>query len=332
MKFGGSLLGSKPLGRGQSASSVCVEAPASSANLGPGFDVFALALKRPTDRLRIKLRPSRDLRIDLKVRGASGLPERPAANVVGAVAKAVARDYGIRGQLSLVLEKRVPIGVGLGSSGASSAATAMAMNTLFDIGLKPHELIRYAGVGERLATGAAHLDNVAASLLGGFVLAETETGPGPVCFDAPTRMRLCLVTPIVPLPTRKTEYARSLLPDHVRFSTLVHNVSMATHMVSGFALRDIGMIGHSMDDAAVEPARAKMIPAYGLLKKSALAAGAGGVCISGAGPTVLAVVDATKAKPKAILESMMATLKRTGIRSKGFVTSVGDGARILEFT
>ena len=269
--------------------------------------------------------------MDLKIRGASELPERPAANVIGAVARAIARDYGIRGQLSMVLEKKVPIGVGLGSSGASCAAAAVAMNRLFAIDLKPPELIRYASVGERLASGAAHLDNVSASVLGGFVLAGTEDGLGPVRFDAPPRMRLCLVTPLIPLPARKTEYARSLLPDRVRFSTLVHNVSMATHMVSGFALKDMSMIGHSMDDQAVEPARAKMIPAYELLRKTALAAGAVGVCISGAGPTVMAVVDVTKSKPKVILESMMTTLKRTGTRSRGFVTSVGRGARVLEF-
>src|SRR5712692_3287446 len=147
-------------------SRMTVEAPASSANLGAGFDVFALALDRPKDRLTLE-RTSNDIR--LSINGAK-LSISPQANVAWAVTRAIMTREKIRGGVLLKLRKGVPIGVGLGSSAASSAAAVVGMNALFDLRLPNKRLIEYAGVGERVASGAAHYDNVTASLFGGFVM------------------------------------------------------------------------------------------------------------------------------------------------------------------
>lgn len=312
-----------------------VEAPASSANLGPGFDVFALALDSPKDAVTLRLRASpRTRTASVKMAKVSGLevPRSEAENGACIVCLEMAREFGVKGEIMVELDKRVPIGVGMGSSGASAAAAAVAMNQLLGLGLGQDELIFYAGKGEGATSGSRHYDNVAASILGGFVVV-TGGDAGrlrAVRFDPPAGLAVCLATPVVSLPNRKTEYARSLLPESVRLETLVANVANASLMVSGFAKKDIKLIGEGMADRVVEQARKSMIPGYDRLRSSALEAGAAGVCISGAGPSMLAMVDKARSDPERVLQAMQAAFRKEGAKSSGYVTRIGKGARIVK--
>jgi homoserine kinase len=110
---------------------------------------------------------------------------------------------------------------------------------------------------------------------------------------------------------------------------MVHNVAMASHILSGFAIGDTKRIGYGMNDRVVEQARKVLVPGYDLVRERALEAGAAGVCISGAGPTMLAAVDSGKAHPKNILAAMISGFKTAGVRSTGFVTNVGGGAKVV---
>ncbi len=267
--------------------------------------------------------------MSLKVVGEKGLPSTVSENVASGVALAVGRAKGIRANLSITLYKRVRPGIGLGSSAASSVAAMLAMDKLFNLRLENAEAIRFSGEGERVATGTRHYDNVTASLLGGFVVVG-KGGEKPVSFRAPSSLKLCLVTPELSLPIRKTEFARSILPRHIPLRDMVHNVSMASHILSGFAIGDTKMIGYGMNDRVVEQVRKTMIPGYDLVRERALHAGAAGVCISGAGPSVLAVVDSGEARPQDVLSAMISGFKAVRVRSTGFVTRVGEGARVVE--
>jgi homoserine kinase len=311
-----------------------VEAPASSANLGPGFDVFALALDSPRDAVRLRLVKSpRGRAASVRMGKVTGLevPKGQAENGACIVCLEMAKTLGLKGEIVLELEKRVPIGLGMGSSGASAAAAAVAMNELMGLGLSQDDLIFYAGKAEGVTSGSRHYDNVAASILGGFVIVRGAAGerPSAVKFDPPGGLALCVATPVVSLPARKTEYARSLLPMSVPLDTLVANVASASLMVSGFAKKDIKLIGKGMTDKAVEPARKPRIPGYDLVRSKALDAGAAGVCISGAGPSMLALVDKRRSRPKKVLEAMEAAFRKEGVKSSGYVTRVGKGARIV---
>jgi len=311
-----------------------VEAPASSANLGPGFDVFALALDSPRDVVRLRLeKSSRSLTPSVRMGKVTGLevPTADAENGACVVCSEMAKALGVRGEIVVDLEKRVPIGLGMGSSGASAAAAAVAMNKLLGLRLSQDELIFYAGKGEGATSGAPHYDNVAASILGGFVIVRGGDGhmPSAVSFSPPTGLALCVATPVVSLPSRKTEYARSLLPGSVPLGTMVENVANASLMVAGFAKKDIKLIGKGMNDRSVEQARKSMIPGYDLVRSRALDAGAEGVCISGAGPSMLAAVDKKRSRPRKVLEAMKAAFGHEGARSSGYVTLVGKGARVV---
>lgn len=310
-----------------------VEAPASSANLGPGFDVFALALDSPKDSVRLRLGgkaggPS------VKMAKVTGLevPKSEGENGACVVCLEIARQHGVKKEIVVELDKRVPIGMGMGSSGASAAAAAVGMNELLGLGLTTDELIFYAGKGEGVTSGSRHYDNVAASILGGFVVVRGGEGDRPtaVRFDPPPGLALCVATPVVSLPGRKTEYARSLLPESVPLRTLVDNVANASLMVSGFAKKDIKLIGKGMNDRAVEQARKSMIPGFDRVRSLAIAAGAVGVCISGAGPSMLAMVDGRRTMAEKVLDAMQDAFDQEKVKSSGYVTRIGKGARVVK--
>ncbi len=304
-------------------SRVTVEAPASSANLGAGFDVFAIALGKPRDRLTLEKRGNG---VTLSVQ-ASGFQTSARNNVVSGVAKAMIKGEGIGQGVSLSLLKEVPIGAGLGSSAASSAAAAVGMDFLFDLDLPSEKIIRYAGEGERLASGAAHYDNAAAAVLGGFVIASR--GESFASMKVPPSFVFCLAMPHVPLPSRKTEYARSLLPETLPIYEAVEAVGAASRAVHGLANRNIAEFGEAMGGGFVDRLRSSMIPHYAEVRMKAMKKGALGVCISGAGPTMLAL--ATRGRAKGVLDSMVGTFRRGGVKCDGFTTLAGGGCRVIDY-
>jgi len=308
---------------------VTVEAPASSANLGPGFDVFALALDRPRDRISLSSEGGNRLSVTIENAGKVKTPESAAKNGAGAVCLAIAREFGIKKRIVVEIAKGVPIGLGMGSSGASAAAAAFAMNELFELGLSGDQMIFYAGTGEQVTSGAAHYDNVSAAVLGGFVVVKLNGRPSAIRYDPPQDLALVVVTPVLKLPERKTEYTRSVLPKKIELNMMVSNVANASLIVSGFARGDITMIGRGMTDRVVEEARKKLIPGYDEVKKYAKEAGAAGVCISGAGPSMLALLDRKNSDPRAVMDNMVAGFGTKSIESDGFVTKVGMGATRL---
>ena len=309
-------------------SEVLVEAPASSANLGPGFDVLALALKEPADRLQIN-RDDSKRGFFLQVKSRWTIPTNPMTNAAGAVARKVARDYSIRSRIRMKLEKRVPIGVGLGSSAASSVCAALGMSVCFNLKLTTSEILKYASDGEEVASGVGHFDNVSASLLGGVVVVRNLGGIEVSRIETAPLMRLGIAMPELDLPARKTEFARSLLPARVRIEDMTRNVSMAASLILGLSSGDVGLVGKGMHDFVVEPARSKMIPGYEAVRRAALEAGASGVCISGAGPSLLAVYHRKKASGSKILRAMVSAFVGAGVQAGGFETGVGGGARIV---
>jgi len=310
-----------------------VEAPASSANLGPGFDVFALALDSPRDTVRLQLGGKVSGGPSVKMARVTGLgvPKSEGENGASVVCSEMAKEHGVKKEIVMELDKRVPIGMGMGSSGASAAAAAFAMNELLGLGLTTDELIFYAGKGEGVTSGSRHYDNVAASILGGFVVVRGEGDrPSAVRFDPPTGLALCVATPVVSLPGRKTEYARSLLPESVSLRTMVESVGNASLMLAGFAKKDIKLIGKGMTDRVVEQARKVMIPGFDRVRSRAMEAGAEGVCISGAGPSMLAIVDKRRGKPEKVLAAMQGAFGHERVKSSGYVTKVGRGASVVK--
>lgn len=303
--------------------------PASSANLGPGFDTFAIALHGIYDTVKI-IRSEGGVSVIVRGKNASKMPTNPKENTGGLVATNMFAQLSIRGGCILEIRKGVPVGYGLGSSAATASAVAYGVNKLFDMKLSASELLKFAAGGEIAAAGVGHYDNVAGSLLGGFVVVRSGSTIDAVSFPAPRDLRLCVAVPKIETPPKKTGKARGVLPTDVPLTDLVHNLSSASLIVAGFAKRDIDLIGRGMSDRIVEPARATLVPGYHEIRKGALEAGASGVAISGAGPSMIAFVNEKKTKTSAVAQAMRDGFASANVDSEIIVTKIGKGARVLK--
>ena len=262
--------------------SVTVRAPCSTANLGPGFDVFGLALDAFYDEVTVTKKVK-----GITILSSDDIPLKPEQNTAGLVAKAIIKKEKLRGGVEIKIKKNVPPGFGMGSSAASAAACAVGINKLYNLKLSQNKLVSYAGIGEKASAGSIHYDNVAASILGGFVIVNLNP-ISVVRIEAPKDLVLCLGVPEIKVPKRKTKVSRSVIPKTVKLSDSITNLSNAVNIVAGFLNKDSNLIGKSVEDVIVEPARKHMIPGFDVVKKNALRAGALGVTISGAGPSVIA--------------------------------------------
>lgn len=287
---------------------VTVRAPATSANLGSGFDVFGVALDRPTDVIRVERRE--ETTIEVTGVGARYIPEDPEQNTVGAVARALDAPARIE------VDKGVRPASGLGSSAASAAAAAVALNELYDRGLTREELVPVAAKGEAVASGTAHDDNVAPSILGGFTIATPD---GVTCIRANLSLVACLPDIVV-----STRDARKVVPGTATMDDVVATVGHAATLVAGMCREDAALVGRGMDDPLVTPARARLIDGYESVREKALAAGATGVTISGAGPAVLAVCR--ESDRRSVAETMVDAFVEEGVDAHAYQTRVGDGA------
>ncbi len=263
-------------------SKVSVKAPSSTANLGPGFDVFGLAVNAFYDEVTLTKTKS-----GITIVTEDNIPTNPENNTAGLVVKNMKKKFKIKSGVEIKIKKGVPAGFGMGSSAASAAATAVAFDKLFQLKLDGNSLVEYAGSGEKASAGSVHYDNVAASVLGGFVIVKTN--PLQVIrIDPPTNLRMCVAVPKLDVPKKKTKVSRGVIPKKVKLTDSILNLSNASTIVAGFMKKDTELIGNSIKDVIVEPARKHMIPGFDKIKENALKAGALGVTISGAGPSVIA--------------------------------------------
>jgi len=287
-----------------------VRAPATSANLGSGFDVFGVALGHPADVIRVG-RAERTT-IEVTGMGSEFIPEDPEKNTVGAVADALDAPAHIR------IDKGVRPASGLGSSAASAAGAAVALNELYDQGYSREELVPVAAEGEAVVSGAAHDDNVAPSILGGFTIA---TPAGVTQVDADIPLVACLPEIVV-----STRDARRVVPAQTTVENLVLSVGNAATLTAGMYRDDPHLVGEGMHDEVITPARAELIDGYDVVRQAALDAGAAGVTISGAGPGVLAVCPA--GRRRRIASAMLDAFDAAGVDARAYQTRTGEGATI----
>lgn len=305
-----------------------VSSPASSANVGPGFDSFGIALNHPRDSIDVEVEAgSGSVEVEVSERSEYAVPTNPEANSGGLVAKTILNRVGGGLDVRITVTKRIRPGCGLGSSGATAAGVAFALNRLLGLGLSPGELVLLAAEGERAAAGSPHPDNVAASLLGGFTMIVSHDPIRVYKITPPRSLRICVVYPLVNVE-RKTEKMRSVIPTRVDLRDALWNIWHAAAVAAGFALGDVELLGSGMDDAIVEKARSSLIPCYSEVKRRALHAGAKGVAVSGAGPAMMAFVKAGDTEPQGVLREMLDAYTDAGVAANGFVTEPGEGCLV----
>ncbi|MCX8170791.1 MAG: homoserine kinase [Candidatus Bathyarchaeota archaeon] len=301
-------------------------APATSANLGAGFDVFGVALDALFDRVTVERMADRVVEIEVYGEGSGEIPIKPEMNTAGIVALEMLKYSREKCGLKIRIYKGIRPGSGLGSSAASAAATAVAVNDLLGLNLSPVQLIEFAALGELASAGAPHADNVSASILGDFTLITSRKPLDVLRLKLPPNAEFAIALPEIRVDTR---LARSVLPSEISLSSMVHNVGRAATFVAGIALKSVEVMGKGMVDAVVEPARAHLIPGLSNVKDRALKSGAAGVSISGAGPSVIALVDSEKNSAERVALEMREAFKEVGVESRILCAKPGQGARIV---
>jgi homoserine kinase len=296
-------------------------APGSASNLGPGFDCLGVAFTGKGDRVTASRRGPAGVRV-LAVSDPR-VPTDSSRNTAAIAAAAVLRRAGSDAGLELTIEKGLPLAGGMGGSAASAVAGAVAANALLGFGLGTLDLLGAALEAEAVVAGR-HADNVAPSLLGGAVLVLGLDPPrlGPVRVHP--GLALVLVSPSYQV---ETAAARAVLPASISRADAVEQAANLAGLVLGLERGDADLIRGSMADRIAEPFRAALYPGYPQARAAAFEAGALGVAVSGAGPTILAIAPEQAAA--AVATAFEAAYRRLGIEAHAHAARVDhEGARI----
>ena len=299
-------------------------APASVGNVGVGFDVLGYSAAFAGDRVTAERTASRGVRI-AAIRGVvTDLPLDAERNTAGMAVTAMAEALGLDFGFALTIEKGIPLGSGLGGSAASAVAAVVAANALLEAPVDNLRLLKFAMRGEEVASGTAHIDNIAPSLYGGLVLSVGIDHPHIKQIPVPSNIRSVLVRPHRVLETRD---ARAMLDRTVTLSDVIWQQANLAGVVAGCFTSHLALIAASLEDVLIEPQRKRLIPGFQDVKDAAMAHGALGCSISGAGPAMFAWVEEGRAEE--VRASMVESFRVQGISSDAWVTRIeAVGARV----
>ena len=300
-------------------------APASVGNVAIGFDILGFAVDALGDRVSVARRDRPGVYIS-RVHGVAGeLPREPKRNTAGqallAMGEALQLDFGF----TLEIEKGIPLGSGLGGSAASAVGAVVAANALLPNPCSKLELLKFAMQGEAVASGSLHVDNISPALFGGLVLTVGIDHPRVKQIPVPAGVRAVIMHPHMFLSTKK---ARAILRRTVDLSDFVWQTANLAGFISGCYTNDLDMIRASLEDVVIEPQRQALIPGFPEVRRAALAAGALGCSISGAGPTIFAWAGVSEAP--SVLQAMRQEFAHRSIELDEWIVELETaGARII---
>ena len=260
-------------------------APGSIGNVGPGFDVLGLAVDGIGDTVTIELTSGASRIANVTGRDADLVPRDASRNTASIAAIAWLRAHGEMRNVIATIHKGLPLSGGMGGSAASSVAGAYAAALACNAEPKAIEIIAAALEGEAAVAGR-HLDNLAASALGGLALSLSVDPIDAIKIEVKERWFVALVTPNVRIETRA---ARAILPESWPRSMWVQQMANTAALAHAFATGDGELLARALDDRYAEPLRAPLIPHFHDVKRAAVLAGAFACSISGSGPTLFAI-------------------------------------------
>jgi homoserine kinase len=299
-------------------------APPSIGNVAVGFDVLGQSVDALGDRATVRRVDEPGVHIT-DIRGVvTNLPRDPDTNTAGRALKALLATCEPGFGLSLELTKGIALGSGMGGSAASAVAALLAANALMPKPVGLSVLYELAREGEAAASGSRHGDNVAPMLLGGLSLAP---GIGaPVAVPVPAELWCTVVHPHFVLETRR---AREALRGNYALHDFVRQSERLSLVLAGCFKGDLDLIRRGLNDVLIEPRRAPLIPGFATVKAAALAAGALGASISGAGPSTFAWTEG-RALAERVGAAMAGAFKSVQLNADVFVSPVAGPAAKVE--
>lgn len=260
-----------------------VFAPATVANVAVGYDILGFPINDIGDEVKIKAGVEKGLVIKTIYKN-KGLSKDIYKNTAGLAAQKVLESLGLQDEpIQLELYKHMDIGTGLGSSASSAVAGAFGVNEYLGRPYSKQELLKFATIGEQVADGSFHADNVAPSLLGSFILIRDNDSLDYVKLPVPPGLKAVIVHPKIKILTKES---RKILKTTISLDQHIKQSGNLAAFVSSLYRTDLEMMSRSLSDCIIEPQRAHLIPHFQLIKESALSLGAIGCSISGAGPSI----------------------------------------------
>ena len=300
-----------------------VFAPASIANVSCGFDVFGFAIEELGDFVDARFNNEGKIIIE-SIEGAEGLPLEPKLNVTTIAAQALLDEVSEKRGITFNIRKTVIPGSGLGSSASGAVAGAFAANELVGKPFSKQELVRFAGVGEQVASNQLHHDNVAPSMLGGFSVVRSNEPLDVLSIDYPEDIRVVVAHPQIEV---KTKQAKRMLGRTMSISNAVIQFGNVAGLVLGMTSKNYDLIGRSMVDMLAEPVRSRLIPLYDEAKQISLEAGAIGTNIAGSGPAIFSFCKGDESA-KAVLEAFKKVYAKSNLSVNYFTSKINpEGAK-----
>jgi homoserine kinase len=298
---------------------VSIFAPATVANVACGFDSLGFALNEPGDIVEAALSSTPGVTVKSITGDGGKLPLDSIKNTASvAVMELLSHIGDTKVGIDLHVHKHMPLGSGLGSSAASAVAAVVAANELIGSPLTRLELLPFVMQAEKIACGAAHADNVAPALLGGFVLVRSYRPLDVIQLDYPKDLYAAVLHPQIELLTSD---ARNVLKKTIRLDDAIEQWSNLAGLITGLITHDHDLIGRSLKDTLIEPIRSLLIPGFDAVKAAALERHALGCSISGSGPSIFALCRGED-HAKEVGAAMQSALNTYGLGSDLYVSPI----------
>ena len=301
-----------------------VKCPGTVANIVCGFDILGMALHEPADIMELVLLD--EPRVQITNRDEFNLPTDPACNVAGVVLQAIIERMENKVGFEVVIEKHIKPGSGIGSSAASAAGAAVAANHLLCNRFSIDEMVQFAMVGEKLASGVKHADNIAPCIMGGVSLVRSIHPLDIIPLARPD----LFVTIVHPQIEVRTSDARQILREKILLKDAIKQWGNIAGLVTGFLKNDHALIGRSLEDVIIEPVRSILIPGFNDVKTRCREAGSLGGGISGSGPSIF-MLSSEEKTARAVSAVMKEIYDSMGIAHFTYVTTISkEGVTVIE--
>lgn len=304
--------------------------PATVANVAVGFDLLGFAIEGFADEVTVKKGKNLGVvisKIEGSIEGRDEIPRDAAGNTATAGLLRLCKDLQLTFGFSVEIHKKIPLSSGLGGSAASAVAAVVAANALLDRPLSQEQLLDYALDGESQASGSRHADNVAPCLYGGLIFCRSLNPIEMISIPVPKDIFCVVVHPNQRLNTKE---ARAVLKKEISLKDHISQSSNLAGFLSACYTNDKSLLARSLQDLIIEPQRAPLIRGFSEVKAAALAKGAMGCSISGAGPSVFAWCEG-RDKAKTVEGAMSEAFTKAGAGPvRSCVSPISSqGARVI---
>lgn len=302
-------------------------ASATVGNVAVGFDILGFSTDSIGDRVTVRRIDEPTVRIGEIDGVVTELPRSADENTatVGLVQLIAERQLGFGFEVDI--HKGIPLGSGMGGSAASAVAAVVAANGLLDDVLDLEQMLGYALLGESVASGEVHGDNVTPCLYGGLTLTRALDPIDVVRIPVPESIHCVLVNPKMRIDTHE---ARQIIPGKLPLKDYVNQSANLAGFLAGCYRNDTDMIQRSLSDMLIEPHRAPLIRGFGKVREAALSEDALGCSISGSGPSVFAWCKG-KACARRVRDAMVEAFGREDIEARAWISPVdAPGASLVD--